>query len=238
MTRTQTLDTLAGASAALVQEYDLTGMLVRTIIEAAGSVDATAGGLLVTNSGGELELLSATSHAATELETYQAISGAGPCEECVRRLDSVALGVREVADRWPDVAGLMEASGYTFVLATPLLWRGTALGGLNLFWADPPADRHVARTEAQLYSDLLTLFIVNAGPADPTAARERIDEALRARAVIEQAKGALAEQEGLDMQRAYERLLALGRERDLPLSVIARDVVDAAGRGVRVGDGT
>lgn len=236
MTRTQTLDNLAGASAALVQEYDLTGMLVRTIFDAAESVDAAAGGLLVTNSAGDLELLAATSHAATSLETYQALSGEGPCEECVRQKASIALDIGEVGRRWPDIAGLMERSGYAFVLATPLLWRGTALGGLNLFWTGPPADPQESRVEAQLYSDLLTLFIVNAGPGEPGAARKRIDEALDARAVVEQAKGALAEQEGLDMQQAYERLLTLERDTGRSLSEVARDVVAAAGSGVRVAD--
>lgn len=94
MTRTRTLDDLAGSSAALVQDYDLTTMLVRTIMDATRSLGAAAGGLLVTNSRGELELLSATSHEATLLETYQAITGEGPCRECMERQEAVEGGSR------------------------------------------------------------------------------------------------------------------------------------------------
>lgn len=124
----------------------------------------------------------------------------------------------------------MERSGYRHVIASPLLWRGAALGGLNLFFGDDPADGDGTRTGARLYSDLLTLFIVNAGPLDPAAARERLDEALEVRAVVEQAKGVLAEREGLDMPHAYDRLLDLEREEGRPLTDVARRLIADAHR--------
>jgi hypothetical protein len=228
MTRTHPMESLAGSSAALVQDYDLTGMLVRTIADATEFVDAEAGGLLVTNARGDLERLSATSHRAAELETYQALSGEGPCVECLRLGAATGFDVSDVRDAWPPLADLMEGGGYGYVLATPLRWRGALLGGLNLFWSTPPGDLRETEHEAQIYSDLLTLFIVNFRPMSSDTARERVDAALEGRALVEQAKGVLVEREGLDMAEAYGRLLEQAHERQVPLTRIAVEVVAAA----------
>src|SRR5436190_1013552 len=195
MNHSEFLATFASSSAALLQDYDLTGMLVQTIAEATAAVGADSAGLLVTNGNGDLELLSATSHAAVALEIYQAFSGEGPCQECVADLAAVVATRAEVRSRWPAVAHLMDAAGYDQVVAIPLLWRGTALGGLNLFWADRVQDLERVRVEAQAFANVLTLFIVNADPISPVAARQRIQAVLEERAVIEQAKGVLAEKE-------------------------------------------
>ena len=228
MKRTRSLESIAGASAALVQDYDLAGALIKTVTEATELVGAEAGGLLVTNTRGELELLSATSHRTAELEAYQTFSGEGPCVECVEEVATVALDLDGVAARWPALATMMEDAGYVHVLASPLRWRGAALGGLNLFWQRAPDDMARSETEAQVFSDILTLFIVTSGAAGPEMARERIERALAGRAVIEQAKGVLAEREGLDMSAAYERLLELERSSGDPLTEVAERLITHA----------
>lgn len=229
MTRTHPL---ADSSAALVQDYDLTGMLVRTVVEAADDLGADAAGLLVTNRDGELELLSATSHLAAALETYQAFSKEGPCHECMRGEGPVTFGLAEVADRWHPIGDLMGDAGYVQVVAAPLRWRGTTLGGLNLFWTAPPAQSpDQVEIEAQVYGDILTLFIINSEPVTPLAARRRIEVALEGRAMIEMAKGVVAEQKALDMGAAYQHLLELQRETGRPLTEVAEVLIRAAHGG-------
>src|SRR5215207_4545937 len=225
MKHSEFLATFADSSAALLQDYDLTGMLVQTIAEATAAVGADSGGLLVTNADGDLELLSATSHAAVALETYQAFSGEGPCQQCVADLAVVVATRTEVRTRWPTVAHLMDAAAYDQVVAIPLLWRGTALEGLNLFWIDRVDDLERVRVEAQAFANVLTLFIVNADPISPVAARERIQAALEERAIIEQAKGVLSEQENLSMEAAYVRLREIGQDSNRPLSEVANSVI-------------
>jgi hypothetical protein len=238
MTRSDFLENLADSSAALVQDYDLTGVLVRTIALATKSVAADGGGLLVLNGAGDLELLSATSHAAVALETYQAFSGEGPCHACLSRQQPTGFTRGQAAARWPTIADLMESAGFEHVLATPMLWRGTALGGLNLFWADTPRDLATAEAEAQVFTDLLTLFVVNSEPITPDTARERVEQALAGRAVVEQAKGVLAELEGLDMEAAFRRLRELADGSSL--TEVARSVILSAQQdgGLRHGQGS
>ena len=82
-----------------------------------------------------------------------------------------------------------------------------------------------AERDAQIYSDILTLFVVNSRPMTPDAARERIEAALQGRTLIEQAKGVLAEQRQLDMATAYEALLEEATSRRVPLSEVAESVI-------------
>jgi hypothetical protein len=228
MTRTHVLDDWAESSALLVQDYDLTGMLVKVIAQSKDGLEAMAGGLLVTNLHGDLELLSATSHRAGDLETYQAISGVGPCVECIERGGAVDYTRAGAADQWPNVGQLMSDAGYGHVLATPLRWRGDMLGGLNLFFEKTPTDLPAARQQAQAYSDILTLFIVNSRPMSSETARERIEAALAGRVVIEQAKGVIAELQGLSASDAYQWLLDEARLTQRSITDLAHQVVEAA----------
>ncbi|MCR1785270.1 ANTAR domain-containing protein [Nocardioides carbamazepini] len=236
MTGSDFLTNLAEFSAALLQDYDLPGMLVRTTSEAVAVADADAGGLLVLTDAGELELLSATSHSAVALETYQAFSGEGPCVACLESQGPLGFTRTEVAQRWPTIGMLMATTEYEYVLAAPLRWRGTALGGLNLFWTAQPDDVDTVQAETQVFADMLALFIVNSEPITPTAARRLVRAALEMRAVIEQAKGVLAVQENLDMSAAYLRLRELERVSGLSITEVARDILSSAQAGVPARD--
>jgi hypothetical protein len=114
------------------------------------------------------------------------------------------------------------------VQANPLKWRGATLGGLNLFFRTNPTDRPATQQHAQAYSDLLTLFIVNSDPVSAETARERIEAALAGRVVIEQAKGVIAELQGLSASDAYQWLVEEARLTDRPITELASNVVEAA----------
>jgi hypothetical protein len=227
------LENLAGSSAALLQDYDLSGMLIRTVGEAVAVTGAAAGGLLVVTESGDLELLSATSHSAVALETYQSFAGEGPCVECLTHQRALGFSLAETAERWPQIGTLMETAEFAFVLAAPLRWRGTTLGGLNLFWTTPPKSPDVVVPETEVFADLLSLFIVHNEPVSHAEARRQVSVALRERGIVEQAKGVLAFQQGIDMEDAYQRLRALSRERDLLLTEVARRIVQDAQNGGR-----
>lgn len=229
MTRMTGMDSLAEASAALVQDYDLTDVLAQTVADAVASVGASAAGLLVTGRGGDLDLLVATSHEAAELETYQGAVGEGPCVECVRHQRALHLTLGQVVERWPELGRLMDEARFGHVMATPLRWRGSTLGGLNLFWSDDQPDTEAAGALAQAFSDMLTLFIVHSDPVSPEQAHQMVLAALEGRTLIEQAKGVLAEQEGLDMAAAYRRLLELATGSGDSLTATAAMLVERAG---------
>jgi hypothetical protein len=234
MKRADALHRLADVTTVLVEETDLAGVLVRIVAEATAAVEASAGGLLVLNNAGELELLSATSHRAADLETWQAATGTGPCSACMDDYAAVSVTVAQAAAVWPDFAEQMTRAGYRQVLAMPLRWQGTALGGLNLFWhEEKPADADRSLVVAQAFSDALTLAVLAIRPFTVADARTQLDEALRGRVVIERAKGVLAHQEQLSMEAAFERLLELSETRAEPLGASAQRIIERAQDGGR-----
>jgi AmiR/NasT family two-component response regulator len=58
------------------------------------------------------------------------------------------------------------------------------------------------------------------------AVNSQLQTALNSRIVIEQAKGVLAERQGLDMEQAFIQLRAMARNNNRHLSDTARAVID------------
>jgi AmiR/NasT family two-component response regulator len=115
------------------------------------------------------------------------------------------------------------------VQAYPLRWHGRTLGAMNVFRGEAgPQD---ASTEAtgQAFANTATIVIVQPTGQTPEQVTERIQQALDARTIIEQAKGVLAYARELDMSAAYDLLRALAAERQSSLTAIAAGVI-ARGR--------
>ena len=225
---------LAQVSAMLVTEEDLSGVVAIGIAEAARAVGADgAGVLLVVPGRDDLDVLATTSHVDADLEAYQAAVLEGPCVETVRTQRPVLVASSEDAEQgWPTFAGKMRAAGYDRAYSVPMRWQGTGVGGLNLFWREPGAepDEHT-RQLMQTFADILTIAVVHVHPVSPGLALERVQGALAARSVVEQAKGVLSHQRVLSMDAAFTELLSLGRERHLSLGEAARHVIETAQRG-------
>jgi GAF domain-containing protein len=188
---------------------------------------ADTGGILVRGTGDGLELLAAHSHTATELEIHQANSASGPCFDAVKTGRHItALGLEDIARRWPDFAPSMRAAGFGGVHAIPMTWHGRALGGLNLFWRTPTdLSEDQART-AQAFADSCTLAIMQSSDGDEEAQlTSRVRAALSGRVAIERAKGVLAQLHDLDMAGAFARLIQRSEESEQPLSVTAAELL-------------
>lgn len=198
------------------------------VAESADVTGATSAGLLVASAHEHLELLTATSHRAADLEAWQAATGIGPCATCVSERRAVPASADEAIERWPDFGMQMAAAGYQHVLALPLVWQGHALGGLNLFWTEPPTHDAERDVLGRILADALALALVAVHPTPDHETRERLETALAGRVVIEQAKGVLAHREGLTMGQAFARLLELADERGEPLGEACRYVVEDA----------
>ena len=221
---------IAAVAAALVQPYDVIGVIVNILTAAAHTTGATGGGLILRRPGQDrLELLAATSHRAEDLELYQAQQQQGPCFDAVETGEQItAVGESEIAHRWPVVADAFHRAGVEGVHAVPLSWNGEVIGALNLFFA---AGHTSTGTSLQVFADLATLAIVHASPVSPTQVLGRTRSALDERTILEQAKGVLAQQHGVSMDAAYDLLLRTAHQSSELLAVAAaRLVAEAAQR--------
>jgi GAF domain-containing protein len=213
-------------AAAMVGQDDIAGTLSRLGTACAQITSAAAIGLLVKNGTGRLELLSATSHAAAELELYQLQHDTGPCLDAVR--DEKALSAHaggEIAARWGRVGEAIVGAGFHALHAVPLRWQGRVIGAMNAFHTDPRTVSDGSLLLTQAFADLASIVILQ--PTELTANQldGRLQAALEGRTVIEQAKGVLAQTDGVDMATAY-RLLVQRADADMSsLTQVAAELV-------------
>ena len=223
------LHELAVASAGLLGTGDVIGMTTSLLAGCTRATGASAAGLVVVKPDDRrLELLASTSHRAYELELYQLQVDEGPCVEAVRTRAAVtAAGSEQIAARWPSVTQAMQQAGFEAVFAAPMLWRGEALGALNLFFADEGSADEIAEL-AQTFADMVTIAIVHSGQLTALDLAERFRAALDERIVIERAKGVLAYIEDVPLDEAFELLLALAGDSGEPLGEVASRIIDKA----------
>jgi hypothetical protein len=221
---------LARANAAMVEpEADVTGALASLLSGAMQALPADAAGVLV-DSDGTLEVLAATSHRATDLEAYQRQVEEGPCLDVIRSgHPASACGAEALDEQWPQTGPAIRRAGYISVQAMPLRWQGNTFGGLNLFRTDP-VDFDAEQAECRALADAVTLILVT-GHLDARHVAEGLRTALTDRAVVEQAKGALAHTQSLEMSGAFAALCALADAEGVTLGVAARRVMHQARTG-------
>jgi AmiR/NasT family two-component response regulator len=107
--------------------------------------------------------------------------------------------------------------------------RGDTIGALNLFGAErgalPPADLRVA----QGLADAATITVLQERNLNAQQAiADRLQATLNRRAVVEQAKGVLAEVGGLEMGEAFTRLRDHAHATRQPLTELARSITSRA----------
>jgi transcriptional regulator with GAF, ATPase, and Fis domain len=231
MTATSASQAFVNATAAMVQNRDVIDTLATLLADCARFTTADAIGLLVKNSDGELELLSATSHVATELELYQLQHDAGPCVDAAR--DGVVVSEQTdeaITQRWGKVGEAFLAAGFHAVHGVPLRWHGRLIGAMGAFHTDPATLDHDTHDLTQGFADIATVVIVQSPELTEGQLEDRVRIALAGRIVVEQAKGVLAQTTGLDMAAAYRLLVERAGANGTTLTETARELIRQAQR--------
>jgi GAF domain-containing protein len=190
-------------------------------------LDIEAAGLLLADPRGDLRVIAASSETTRLLELFQLQADQGPCLDCCRTGQPVAVADLTAAPRWPQFAAAARDAGFTAVQALPMRLREQVIGALNLFRATPgpfgPADVRVG----QALADVATISLLHErSMRHSEILNEQLQTALNSRVIIEQAKGKLAERLGVNMDQAFSLLRDAARSRNLRLSDLARALVD------------
>ncbi len=214
---------LADAVAALVRTDDVVDTLEHVLSGCAQAYPSEAVAVLARNHGGSLELLGASSHGAEELELLQIQHRHGPCVEAMDTDTVVIVAGRDtMVERWGAVGVAIADAGYHEVHAFPMHWRGSTIGGLNIF-VRPDQDTDL--TVGQLFADLATLAVLHTDELHPDQLVAKVLDAVTRRAVIEQAKGVLAYQHKVSLETAYAELVARARAGSVGLTTMAQQVI-------------
>lgn len=218
----------ADAAAAMVNQHDVTDTLAHLLSSYADLTGAAAAGMLVQDDQGQLELLSATSHQATELELYQLQHDSGPCVEAFQSGTAVITqSGDDLTGRWGEVGTAIRTAGYSAVVAVPLRWHGQVLGAMNAFHRTSETLTAEARLLSQAFGDVATMVIVQT-ELSTAQVEERIRTVLGGRTVVELAKGVIAHTTGLDMAAAYRLLVERALENGATLTETADEVIRQA----------
>ena len=231
---TQLSDAFVKLADTLIDDFDVVDLLHWLVEECTEILDTQAGGLLLVDPVGVLQLVASTSEEAELVEIFQLAAGDGPCLDCFRTGEAVTVGDLETeSHRWPEFSAEALRLGFRSVHATPLRLRGQIIGTMNLFSYHVGALAPTDIAVAQALANVATIGILQERNIRTSQIlSERLQHALDSRILIEQAKGVVAATTGMSMGQAFAAMRDYARNRNLPLRQVADQVID---RRVQVG---
>ncbi|MBM7459389.1 GAF and ANTAR domain-containing protein [Rhodococcus coprophilus] len=219
-------DSLGRAMAAFARSLDSGGTDLESTLRhvTAAAVDLIPGAdsadILTITGRKKFESHAATSRMPDEMDSLQAQLGEGPCVDAAHDALLIRSDDLTVESRWPRFAPAAVEAGVSSVLSFKLYAGNDQAGALNLFAGRP----HVFGAESIHLGEVLAahaaIAIVGA------QRRQQLHSAIASRDLIGQAKGMLMERYAVDAERAFDMMVALSQESNVPVVEISRRIVD------------
>ena len=224
-------DALAEALVGLCRLCGAAGEPRATLLEAAnvvlGGLPGTHGVCLALGDPEQPIAVLPTGAAVSLLDGWQMQAGEGPGLDAWRTHGPVTSDDLRRDPRWPRLAALVPAEQPAPALAVPISDAAGALGVLACCLNGPAASSLVAGA--------VTLAGAVAGLVRALDRREhlrttcaQLEEALRSRAVIDQAKGVVMAERGCTADEAFGHLAQASQHRNVKVRELAAEVVAAA----------
>lgn len=215
------------ATAALMEPYDVVDLLSTLMTSCTTIFDAQAGGILVADAVGDLELVASTSEEAHIVETIIIDAGAGPCIDAFTSGTIVSISdIAADGDAWPAFQAAALDQGFHSSHAIPMRIRGTVMGVMSLLSTTAGALNAADARVAQSLADIATLGVVHERTfRQPQAISEQFHLALDTRILVEQAKGALSARSSMNIAEAFDALRDYARSNGVSLRQVASDTI-------------
>jgi GAF domain-containing protein len=220
-----------------ITDFDLMSLADRLVCACVEVLGIAAAGIMLADQDSSLRVFASTDEEARMLELLELQNNDGPCLEAFhtgRTVEGVDLS--QHVGRWPSFAPAAMSAGINSAYAVPMRLRDQTIGALNLFLEGTEPFNRRDLGVARVMADMATIGIINNWSIrQQEVLAQQLQGALTSRVVIEQAKGVLAEREGLSMGKAFEYLRRAARSSRRPLSDVADDVVNGEGAVGSVG---
>lgn len=170
-----------------------------------------------------------TDVASPEVDRAQYESGRGPCLDAWRTRRTVRIDdMVQAMDRYPEFARLALDHDIPSTLSFALVAGGEGIGALNLYARKKGAfTQEDEELGEELAAAAATVLANSSAYWSAFELSEGLTEAMRSRAVIEQAKGILmAREPDLDAEGAFELLRRASQRENVKLRVIAKRIVE------------
>lgn len=215
----------------LIDEFDLIEFLQMIADRAALLLDASAVGILLADSHGNLQFMAASNETARLLELFQVQTSEGPCLEAYSTAAPVInVDLAGARSRWPRFSAEAVACGYTAVHAFPLRLRAEVIGAMNVFGDGAAAFDEADAQVMQALADIAAIALLQERAISRgELLTEQLQAALNSRVIIEQAKGALAQRHVISVDDAFELIRAYARRTNRRLVEVAYAVVTDLG---------
>jgi len=211
----------------LVGDFDVAEFLHTLTARCVELFDVDAAGLLLVDERGALRVVGSSNEQTRILELFEIQSEEGPCSDCCRSGQVVVEEDIEHGARWPRFRREALAAGFRSVLAVPMRLRDDVVGALNLFCAEAGGLDEADQAACRALADVATIALLQERALrEARLMSEQLQRALNSRVIIEQAKGVLAGQAGIDMDTAFKVLRDYARSNNLLLAAVARDLAE------------
>ncbi len=173
-----------------------------------------------------LVTVAASDARVSGMDRDQYATGEGPCVSAAT--EGHWFHVKSLDDelRWPAFIPRARERGINSILSTPLVTLTHPVGALNIYSLQPRAfakpELEMSSMFASAASDLLVSAAMDVSMEDLS---RQLQDALKGRDVIAQARGALMERHGLTTESAYTMLRRSSRQSNTPLRRVAENVM-------------
>ena len=167
----------------------------------------------------------ATDEVARIIDEHQYRTGEGPCLDAIREGLAVTCDCRSAEGRWPSFGPAAVGEGLRSSYSVPLRVRDRVVGALNLYSMSGDFSDEDSRI-ADAFASQSAVAVANAQSYQ--RARHMIgslEEALRSRDVIGQAKGIIMERERCTDDQAFDVLRKVSQQTNIKLRDVAERVV-------------
>lgn len=220
--------TLAELVEHMVRPFDLIdylGVLAERSRAVLGLADA---GIVLSSPRQTLRPVAASTERRSLLALLELQDRGGPCLDCftgstaVEEADLLGAG----AQRWPAFARAAAEHGFASTAAFPLRVPDGCIGALNLFGSRPSPLSADDRIIGQAMADLAALAVLHERVRrEQHLIAEQLQVALNERILLEQAKGVVAEQAGVDVDVAFSLIRARAVAEGAALTDLVSDIV-------------
>lgn len=211
----------------LVNDYDVVDLLSTLVHICTDLLSVEAGGILLADVAGNLELVASTSEEAEVVEIMVIAAGAGPCIDCYKTGSAISVpDLNNEGMAWPRFRGIALNQGFKSAHVTPLRLHGEVIGAMNLMGAaaQPMSERDVQL--AQALADVATIGILHERNLhQPGVVSTQLNLALDTRILVEQAKGVLVQHHPFTMTEAFTSLRGYAKSNTMTLRAISEEVI-------------
>ncbi|WP_433393595.1 GAF and ANTAR domain-containing protein [Micromonospora sp. KLBMP9576] len=177
----------------------------------------------------EVRTLASTSELAHDLDNWQYQRGFGRCLDASPSGDSVSVPDMSAESRWPEWAAYARDRGVGSSLSIGLPIQQAVVGALNVYGDETHAFDPAAIAVAEQFAAYAAVALANAHLYDSAATlAEQMREAMRSRAVIEQAKGIIMGERRCSAEEAFALMSRIAQDTDRKVRDVAEALVSRA----------